>query len=64
MRASFILGLALAILALVLAFQNTAPASVNLLFWTVEGPRYVALLVAFGLGIATVGLLLGPPLWR
>lgn len=46
----FLLGVATGALGLIVVFQNTTPAEVQFLFWSVEGPIYLLLMVVLVLG--------------
>lgn len=49
----FLLGVLTGALGLVVVFQNTTPAEVQFLFWSVEGPIYLLLGVVLVLGALT-----------
>jgi uncharacterized integral membrane protein len=51
-----IVGIVLAVLALVFVFQNTEKGSVNFLFWTVSLPSWVWLLIVFAVGLVVGSL--------
>jgi uncharacterized integral membrane protein len=55
-NAKTILGIVLAVLALVFVFQNTKKGSVNFLFWTVSLPGWIWLLIVFALGLVVGSL--------
>ena len=49
-RGKLIVLLAVVVIVLILVFQNTEPAELEVLFWTVPMPRCVLLLTTFLLG--------------
>ncbi len=55
-----IVFLLLAVLAVILALQNTAPTTVTLLAWSLHGPLALVLLVALGVGLLAAFLALSP----
>jgi uncharacterized integral membrane protein len=54
--AKLIVGIVLAILALIFIFQNTEKREVNFLFWDISAPTWLWLLIVFAAGVI-VGLL-------
>jgi putative membrane protein len=60
MRFFFFIALLILVVALIFALQNTATATISFLFWRREISLALALLAAFLLGAAVVGLALLP----
>jgi uncharacterized integral membrane protein len=52
-----IVGIVLAVLALVFIFQNTEKREVNFLFWDISAPTWLWMLIVFAAGVV-VGLLI------
>ncbi len=64
MQLILILGIIVAIGAVVFALQNIAPVTVTLALWTFEGSLALVLLFAVGLGALIAGLLSSPTVIR
>lgn len=64
MQLLLILGISVAIGAVVFALQNMAPVTVTLALWTFEGSLALVLLFALGLGALIAGLLSSPAVIR
>ncbi len=64
MQLMLVLGIVVAIGAVVFALQNLAPVTVTLALWTFEGSLALVLLVALGLGALIAGLLSSPAMIR
>ena len=64
MQLILILGIIVAIGAVVFALQNIAPVTVTLALWTFEGSLALVLLFAVGLGALIAGLLSSPAVIR
>lgn len=64
MQLILILGILVAIGAVVFALQNLAPVTVTLAVWTFEGSLALVLLFALGLGALIAGLLSSPAVIR
>ena len=60
MQLVLVLGIIVAIGAVVFALQNLAPVTVTLAMWTFEGSLALVLLFALGLGALIAGLLSSP----
>jgi len=63
MQRSLIIALLLMLLTVVLTIQNSGPVTINLLFWTVNMPIAVLILITVILG-ALVGALIALPVLR
>lgn len=59
-----IVGIVIAIVAVLFAMQNIAPVTATAGFWSVEGPLALDLLVTLGLGALLAGLLPSPAMIR
>ncbi|GAB4468953.1 MAG: hypothetical protein Kow00124_03720 [Anaerolineae bacterium] len=59
-----IIGLLIALLAVIFAAQNTMTITVRFLFWSVEGSLALALLAAFALGVIAALMVSLPGLIR
>ena len=59
-----IVALLLAVLAVILALQNTAPAALTFLAWSFHGPLAIMLLIALATGVAITFFGLLPALVR
>ena len=46
-----VVGIVLAVLALVFVFQNTNKSEFNLFFWDFSAPKWLWLIILFGLGV-------------
>lgn len=55
-----VLGLLIAILAVIFALQNITPVTISLFFWEVSGSLSLVLLLALGIGVL-IGLLIMAP---
>lgn len=64
MQLILVLGIVVAIGAVVFALQNLAPVTVTLAMWTFEGSLALVLLFALGLGALIAGLLSSPSVIR
>lgn len=64
MQLILILGISVAIGAVVFALQNMAPVTVTLALWTFEGSLALVLLFTLGLGALIAGLLSSPAVIR
>jgi len=60
MQLIMVLGIAIAIAAVIFSLQNNAPVVVTLAGWTFEGSLALVLLIALGLGALIAGLLSSP----
>lgn len=60
MQLIMVLGIAIAIAAVVFSLQNNAPVVVTLAGWTFEGSLALVLLISLGLGAVIAGLLSSP----
>ncbi|UYM07328.1 LapA family protein [Solicola gregarius] len=50
-RPKTVIGVVIAVLALVFVFQNTGKGQVDFLFWSVSMPAWIWLLVIFAAGV-------------
>lgn len=64
MQLILILGIVVAIAAVMFALQNNLPVVVTVAFWSVEGSLALVLLASLGLGALIAGLLSSPPVIR
>ena len=64
MQLILILGIVVAIAAVMFALQNNLPVVVTVAFWSVEGSLALVLLASLGLGVLIAGLLSSPTVIR
>lgn len=64
MQLILIVGIIIAIGAVIFALQNNTPVMVTLAFWSFEGSLALVLLVSLGLGALIAGLLSSPAVIR
>lgn len=64
MQLILIIGIAIAIGAVIFALQNNTPVVVTLAVWSFEGSLALVLLVSLGLGVLIAGLLSSPAVIR
>lgn len=64
MQVLLILGIGVAIVAVLFAIQNNTPVLVSFLTWSFDGSLALVLLMALGLGVLIAGLISSPTVIR
>lgn len=64
MQALLIIGIGIAIVAVLFAIQNNTPVTVGFLAWSFDGSLALVLLMALGLGALIAGLISSPTVIR
>jgi lipopolysaccharide assembly protein A len=60
----FIIGIIVAVIAIIFALSNAVPVSVSFLVWEFEASLAIILLIAFLVGVLVALIMLVPTMWR